>query len=246
MFVMAREPPVLSGPNKSLRELIARVYRDAASAHGASPSTPPISVTHIDAATLLEEAATTVSADEREHAMRLYRKADRQTYIFAHAILRLLLSLRLETDPRRIQFGCGKSGKPALVFPRRGLHFNISHADRTIAIGIAGNPIGIDIDAARDDIDVEGIGGQFFTAEEQIYLKAASPEEQKERFFYLWTRKEALVKAAGTGLDAIASVSVLDGNVKMADESGFMGEYSLHTLSPPSGYSLALALQTGK
>ena len=99
---------------------------------------------------------------------------------------------------------------------------------------------------SRDDIDLEGIAQRFFTVDEQACLNSASPDEKKERFFYLWTRKEALVKAAGTGLDAITSVSVLDAMVKMADEFGVMGEYSLHTLSPPSGYSLALALQTGK
>jgi len=104
--------------------------------------------------------------------------------------------------------------------------------------------ISISLDALRDDIDVEGIGRRFFTADERDYLNCPSSGEKRKRFFYIWTRKEALVKAAGTGVDAIASVNVLDGAVTMEDESGLIGKYCLHTLSPPAGYVLSLALQT--
>jgi phosphopantetheinyl transferase len=203
-----------------------------------------LSTTYIDPGVYLDEAASTLSPGEREQAMRLYRTTDRQSYVFAHAILRLLLSFRLEVDPCEIQFGTGKYGKPTLFLPRCDLCFNLSHANEAIAIGLAETPLGVDIDALRDDLDLDGIGQRFFTAKERGYLNCAPPGERRNRFFYVWTRKEALLKATGTGIDAIASVSVLESTVEAADESGSVGAYRLCTLSAPSGYSLALVLLT--
>ena len=230
-------PPLLTGED-------TRSLPSPSMGEGEGGGDSPLSTTHVDPAIHLEEAASILSPDEREQAMRLHRTTDRQSYIFAHAVLRLLLSSRLETDPGSIRFEIGKHGKPALLFPRRDIHFNLSHADNAIAIALAASPIGIDVDAVRDDLDLDGIGQRFFTSDELDYLNCASPGEKRKRFFYIWTRKEALAKAAGTGVDTITSVSVLRDCVRMADESGFMREYSVQTLSPPSGYSLALALQT--
>ena len=48
--------------------------------------------------------------------------------------------------------------------------------------------------------DFENIAKRFFAPEEQSYLLGLSPEERVHAFYRAWTRKEAYLKAIGTGL----------------------------------------------
>src|SRR5215469_987221 len=52
----------------------------------------------------------------------------------------------------------------------------------------------------RHDVDVEGIPRRFFSAVEQHALSSLQGEQKYQGFFNCWTRKEAYVKAVGSGL----------------------------------------------
>ncbi|MEA2842762.1 MAG: 4-phosphopantetheinyl transferase, partial [Actinomycetota bacterium] len=55
-------------------------------------------------------------------------------------------------------------------------------------------PVGIDVERARDDLPWARLAARYFAPEE------AASIDTSDAFFACWTRKEAVVKATGTGL----------------------------------------------
>lgn len=92
----------------------------------------------------------------------------------------------------------GPHGKPELP---GGPAFSISHSGTYwgVLIGCEGNdcPVGLDLQVPAA-ASFESIAKRFFREEEAEALsKAADAEEKKDLFFRLWTKREALLKAAG-------------------------------------------------
>ncbi len=79
-------------------------------------------------------------------------------------------------------------GKPYI---ENGPYFSISHCQAGIAVAIDDQPIGIDIETIRH-------------AKEDLIERTMSEAERvgmdDRKFTRLWTQKEAVVKAAGTGI----------------------------------------------
>ena len=84
-------------------------------------------------------------------------------------------------------------GKP---FWTDGPYFSISHCKAGIAVAVDEEPIGIDIETIRSAD--EGLIKRVMSAEEQEMIEQA--EDPARVFTRLWTQKEAVVKAQGTGI----------------------------------------------
>jgi 4'-phosphopantetheinyl transferase len=158
----------------------------------------------LDPAGLEEERwGNLLSSDERQRAARFKFKADSFRFASARGQLRQLLAEYLGTGPCEIQFAYSDSGKPELAGKHHhgDVQFNVSHSGDLVTIAITkGRKIGVDIEFLRYDLDVDAISKRFFSTHEQQAL-AGLPEAQKYAgFFNCWTRKEAYVKAVGTGL----------------------------------------------
>jgi 4'-phosphopantetheinyl transferase len=141
---------------------------------------------------------------ERARAVRFVHNADRQAFIAAHALLRVMLSRAAPgTAPQDWRFVANTHGKPGL-HPDHGLPglaFNLSHTRGAVACGIApGCPIGVDIEDAARTGDHLAIAKSFFAASEVALLRAASEADWPALFIRLWTLKEAYIKACGQGL----------------------------------------------
>jgi 4'-phosphopantetheinyl transferase len=152
------------------------------------------------------QAATlqaTVSADELHRASKFYFERDRRHYIVARGILRSILASYLGTEAARIEFRYSMYGKPELAKPAgSGLHFNVSHSESVALYAFAiGRRIGIDVERIRDDFDFELIAKRSFSLFEHAALKRMPATERRRAFFVCWTRKEAYIKALGTGLN---------------------------------------------
>ena len=106
----------------------------------------------------------------------------------------------------------GKPSLSAAVFERSGLlslSFSISHTKNAIAVAIDCQPIGIDIEttaSAKRLADAHFLERTMSSDERQQIAAAADPAIA---FTELWTRKEALVKARGTGLTDLNAIPSL-------------------------------------
>jgi len=141
----------------------------------------------------------TFSPDEVERSANIKINKAKKNYIAARGILRILLGRYLKISPEQIVFDYGKAGKPQLL--STDLQFNLSHSGDYAFYGICQSaPIGVDIENEKKDMEFEAIAQRFFSHEEYQAIKALPEKKKCAGFFDCWTKKEAWVKALGTGL----------------------------------------------
>ena len=104
------------------------------------------------------------------------------------------------TNPASVEFGRMPEGKPTLKDCAH-LRFNLSHSGDLVVIAVAlEREVGVDVEAIRPMPDLEDIAKFFFASGERDDLLSLPPDERIPAFFHCWTRKEAFVKAVGSGL----------------------------------------------
>jgi len=144
-----------------------------------------------------------LSPDESKRALRFHFPSDRQRFVASRALLRTILAAYLEGDAVNLEFSYSKKEKPSLAggHATSGITFNLSHSGGIALYAFTrGREIGVDVEQVRGDFDVEPIARRFFSAQEQIHLNDLPKAERVEAFFRCWTRKEAYLKATGSGL----------------------------------------------
>ncbi|MEZ5039491.1 MAG: 4'-phosphopantetheinyl transferase superfamily protein [Saprospiraceae bacterium] len=141
-----------------------------------------------------------LSPDEKARANRFRFAKDKDSFVLTRGILRHLLGRYLQQDPKKISFAYGPQGKPSLIEPP-SLHFNVTHSGELALFAFALNqPIGVDLEHIQRAVEIELVAKHFFSAQEIAALFMLPAAQQKQGFFNCWTRKEALIKAMGTGL----------------------------------------------
>lgn len=154
------------------------------------------------------ESEYSVSADERQRAARFHFERDQTRFLRGRGVLRLLLARYLNASPEDLEFEINAHGKPELRNNvnenSQKLRFNISHSQNRALLAFGWDfDIGVDIEFQRDDFDVEKIAklaARFFTKKESRQLSTLDAAAMRTAFFQLWTRKESLLKAVGTGV----------------------------------------------
>jgi 4'-phosphopantetheinyl transferase len=150
----------------------------------------------------LERCVQVLDRAERERGDRFLRPVDRARFIASHAALRLVLAEACACAPSEIRLTAQAAGKPQLAEPAGGLlEFNLSHSGARALIGLADpTALGVDIEEIRQIPDAVRIARMHFAPDEAAALAKLPPDAIETAFFGLWTRKEAVVKALGTGL----------------------------------------------
>lgn len=142
-----------------------------------------------------------LSRDEIQRADRFHFEHDRRRFAVARGILRQLLGRRLNISPAKITFEYMKHGKPRVRDTATQLHFNVSHSwERALYALSENSQMGVDIEYTNRDIDYLGVAKRLFTIREYSQLLRLTTSIRKRAFFNCWTRKEAIIKAAGDGL----------------------------------------------
>jgi 4'-phosphopantetheinyl transferase len=75
-------------------------------------------------------------------------------------------------------------------------NFSISHSGSLVVYSDSKMDVGIDIEQ-HDEIDFDALSDFFSSAEKQYIL---SSTDTKRRFFEIWVKKEAILKALGIGI----------------------------------------------
>ena len=193
-----------------------------------------------------------LSEDERARAARFHFSRDRQSYVSSRALLRIILAAYLGAEPRELSFRYSDKEKPALAgaHAAREIEFNISHSGMVALLAFTrGREVGVDVELIRHDFDVEGIAHRFFSEHERQELMSFALEERHAAFFRCWTRKEAYVKATGSGLSLPLSqfdVSMAAGNINALiatrPDATEAGRWSMREVQGGDGYAAALCV----
>ena len=137
--------------------------------------------------------------EERERATRFVHEADRVRFVRAHCSLRRTLAAQIDIDPKALVFGRDVNGRPVFV-NRSSPSFNLSHSGHYALIGIAADrTIGVDVEIERS-FDIDEVATLALSSGELRSLRSLPHPRIAFAFFDLWTRKEALLKADGSGL----------------------------------------------
>lgn len=145
------------------------------------------------------EATALLDAQERARAARFRFDRDRCTYVLAHAMWRVVLGVLLDLDPGEVPLQFLPTGQPHL--PGTGLATSLSHSGPVvlIAVGRVG-ALGVDVERWPPRVSMEALLTVICAPEECGALHALPGEQRELNLLQLWTRKEALLKAWGSGL----------------------------------------------
>jgi len=145
-----------------------------------------------------------LTADERARASGFKVERARSSFIVSRGFLRSILGVALTCAPEDIRFGEGEHGKPFLTgaHAQSGIEFNVSHSGDVFLYAVSrGRAVGVDVERKKERMAVETIARCYFAPEESRRLLEQVPREDRLPSFYrCWTRKEAYLKARGTGL----------------------------------------------
>jgi 4'-phosphopantetheinyl transferase len=141
-----------------------------------------------------------LSVDERTRAMRFVRERDRQRFVAARGQLRSILGRYLGLSPQSICFSYGDYGKPHLsIGGTLPFYFNLSHSADLAVLAVSDRyELGVDIEEIC--FLKEDVARRFFSRKEYQTLRALPAATYLDGFYRCWTRKEAFVKAYGSGL----------------------------------------------
>lgn len=154
---------------------------------------------------LVERYRECLTADELERAGRLRSFDLRADFIYTRGVLRHILADFVGNGlrPEELRFEYEERGKPHLIGDHGGNHvgFNVSHSRDVSVFAVAHDrSVGVDVEHVRSDYEHDVISQRWFSNRENEMLERLPPEERLAGFFCTWARKEALVKALGTGI----------------------------------------------
>jgi 4'-phosphopantetheinyl transferase len=111
--------------------------------------------------------------------------------------------------------------------------------------------MGVDVEAVRSMDDADDIASRFFSPRETAQLRALPVPVRTKAFFACWTRKEAYLKALGSGLAKPLDefdVAFAPGEAAALYVHGDDREsarWSVRELAPSPGYTGALVTEGG-
>jgi len=149
---------------------------------------------------LSELAAATLTPPELQRARDILSPLARRRFMAGRVQVRRVLSRYCNLDPSRVPIGQNRFGKPYLQDPYSSVSFSFSHSRGLAVLAVcAGGRLGVDLEEKRD-IAFRAIAVTWLHDAERRDLLRRGSEEGHEAFFRLWCRKEAVVKAEGSGL----------------------------------------------
>lgn len=192
-----------------------------------------------------------LSSDERARGARLRRDIDRQRFVARRGLLRVILGSYLGCAPEEIALRRGFFGKPELAPSTSdgSLTFNLSYSHEIAMFAVGREQeIGVDVERQRTALLHAELANRYFSAPERVELRKLPADSVATGFFNGWTRKEAYIKAIGTGLftrlDSFAVTLTPGEPVRLRTPAPDRpGRWSLTSLDAVPGYAAALTVE---
>ena len=159
-------------------------------------------------------AYSRLSPDRKRHIDSLKREEDRNRSLTGEWLLRQLLCRHWGMEEPVIL----RTDKGAPVLDNGALHLSITHSEDLVACAVSEDFVGLDTERCKPFRFA--LLEKVCTEQERQYVLSGSRAEGAvcedpeiiERFFEIWTGKEAWFKLRGTGILDLKSVNVLQLN----------------------------------
>lgn len=197
-------------------------------------------------------ARRALTGAELERHDRLARAGDRARFVAGRLLCRqaLAVELGLAVADVWLQAVCprcgGAHGKPVLPAAPADLDFSIAHAGEHVVVAVArGAAVGVDVEATVAAASLAACADGALAGVERRALRRLPAAARPHALTVTWARKEALLKALGTGLEtplqALALTAPSAAPAVLAAPPPLAGAW-LRDLDAGAGYAAAVAL----
>ncbi|MBD0743130.1 4'-phosphopantetheinyl transferase superfamily protein [Streptomyces sp. CBMA152] len=206
---------------------------------------------------IIETADLDILSAEERRRFTAFRDRVRAAYFGrAHAEIRRRLAGVIGVGPEEIRFGrlpcpgCGRAahGRPYVQYPETTWEFSLSRSGpRWLCAAVDGVRIGVDLERVRR-ASFGTLAPAVLSRGERSYLDGVPTEHRDREFMRCWTRKEAVVKASGIGIEGdlrkveVGPDSLVSRVSHRVPECG-INSWLVMDLPTVAGYSSALAVQ---
>lgn len=200
--------------------------------------------------------ASWLSERDSQRLDRFHFVEHKHQLLLGRYLLHTVLSRYETLAPAEWRFDYNEYGKPFIARKlaekmTRPLYFNLSHSRNKLVLAVARHQfLGVDIEYGLKPRRVEKIAERYFSSVEIAGFASLAEGQLQQRFYDLWSLKEAYIKACGMGLaiplDQFSYSFHEDNKIEIAfddardDDSEFWQFWQLE--SEPD-YHLALAIK---
>jgi 4'-phosphopantetheinyl transferase len=158
-----------------------------------------------------------LSQNDLKKMGRIVRKQDKDSFLTSAVMKKILCGYYLGCEPHDVEFELNEFQKPKIK-NQGNIHFNTSHSGDRLVFIFCSNPCGIDIEIINPKFDYSSVlERSFHPGEIDFIQKSNDPISQ---FFKIWTIKESILKAEGTGLmDNLNELNTLQDFAKLPDNT---------------------------
>ena len=139
----------------------------------------------------------------KKAVLRMKFENDRRRSVLGESLARKGISKLCDIKEREILFDRTESGKPFVTNARA--FFSVSHSKEMVVCAVDDQEIGVDAEFIRDiDLSITRIA--CTEKDKEFIFSSDDKNEQINRFFTVWTAKEAYFKFIGTGIIGLKTI----------------------------------------
>jgi len=197
---------------------------------------------------LVRLASDVLSKDEILRAERFKFESDRNRFILAHALCRVMLSSQGEHEPIMWEFDREIHGRPYVTNSQLPLDFNLSHTRGMVGCAISTlGRVGFDLENCKRSVDYVRLAEKKFSSCESEDVLSLAGKQKNTQFFRYWTLKESYIKLTGKGLrEALNSFSFDLATTQPAFQvdGGFQDRFRFGLFSASDNHQAAWAIES--
>lgn len=188
--------------------------------------------------------------EERHRHARFLRAEDRALFLVSHALTRIVAAHHVSIVPTALRYAhkIAAYEKPRFGDPASALQFSVSHSGARVVVAISrAVRLGVDLERiAATEPEAPLLASVLCETELEAFL-GVPPPARAWAFCRYWTRKEAVLKATGDGLEISPARIVVTAPtspaalVRWSGPGGPADSVYLYDLDAAPGYAASLA-----
>ena len=188
--------------------------------------------------------------EERRRHAGFLRAEDRALFLVSHALTRVVAAHHAGVAPRAVRYArrVATHEKPRFGDAASELAFSLSHSGACTVVAICrAMTLGVDVErVGATGADASLVASVLGAAERQAFMAMPAPA-RPWAFCRYWTRKEAVLKATGDGLEispsriAVTAPGSAPALVRWSGPGRPAAAIHLYDLDAPPGYTASLA-----